>query len=186
MNMVSRPGFIIRPALPGDAPGMAEVHVQGWREAYAGLLPQEMLDRLSLEERAGMWRGVTARKGRAPWTLVAADGAGAILGFIHALRLRPAPFGASARLVALYVLAQHQRRGIGRALTREVAVAMVEVGVGELRLWCLWNNEATRRFYDRLGGRINAASVETTRGFRTILAGYSWPSAGDLARGCQN
>jgi ribosomal protein S18 acetylase RimI-like enzyme len=175
-------GLAIRRASPADVAPMAEIHVQGWRDAYAGLLPQDILDRQSVAEREGQWRNLVARDDGKHWTMVAEAGDRAIQGFIHAIRPRPSLFGASARIVAIYVRSQAQRAGVGRALTRHLAIAMAEAGIGEVRLWCLWNNERTRRFYDRLGGRITAASVETTRGFRTILLGYSWRAASDLAQ----
>jgi len=42
---------MIRPATPEDARAIAEVHVASWRYAYRGLLPDDVLDRLSVEER---------------------------------------------------------------------------------------------------------------------------------------
>jgi hypothetical protein len=37
------PAGLIRPARPADAPALAAVHVATWRDAYAGLLPDEFL-----------------------------------------------------------------------------------------------------------------------------------------------
>ena len=39
-----------------DLPEVARVHVQSWQEAYAGLLPQDYLDNLSVEARLHRWR----------------------------------------------------------------------------------------------------------------------------------
>lgn len=46
----------IRRAIGDNAPAIARVHVDGWRAAYAGLMPVEMLAGLSVEERALRWR----------------------------------------------------------------------------------------------------------------------------------
>lgn len=38
--------MLIRRAGPTDAPALAALHVASWKGAYAGLLPQDYLDRL--------------------------------------------------------------------------------------------------------------------------------------------
>ena len=53
---------MVRGAEQADVPSIAQVHVQAWRETYTGLVPQEVLDTLSLEERAAMWRGALGEK----------------------------------------------------------------------------------------------------------------------------
>ncbi len=42
----------IRPATPKDAQGIAWVHVETWRAAYAGLIPANVLAQLSVEQDA--------------------------------------------------------------------------------------------------------------------------------------
>jgi GNAT superfamily N-acetyltransferase len=49
---------LIRRATPGDVIAVATVHVRSWQAAYRGLMPDEVLDGLSVERRAGMWRSV--------------------------------------------------------------------------------------------------------------------------------
>ena len=36
--------IIVRPAKAADAPGIARVHVESWRETYRGLMADELLD----------------------------------------------------------------------------------------------------------------------------------------------
>lgn len=45
-----------RRAQPSDADGIARVWVSAWRIAYRGLVPDEVLDALSLHERQERWR----------------------------------------------------------------------------------------------------------------------------------
>ena len=42
----------IRRARSGDAPGIGAVHVSAWRSAYAGILPDAYLARLSVARQA--------------------------------------------------------------------------------------------------------------------------------------
>jgi hypothetical protein len=46
---------MIRIATRDDIPGLARVHVQSWLETYQGLMPQEILDAITLEARILQW-----------------------------------------------------------------------------------------------------------------------------------
>ncbi|BDP43188.1 hypothetical protein DAETH_31570 [Deinococcus aetherius] len=53
------PPFLVRPATPADAPGIAHVHVTSWRETYPGRMPEDFLARatgeVARERREGFW-----------------------------------------------------------------------------------------------------------------------------------
>jgi hypothetical protein len=46
----------VRLARPGDAGQIGLVHIRSWQEAYRDLLPQEYLDSLDPDQRAGAWK----------------------------------------------------------------------------------------------------------------------------------
>lgn len=52
----------VRFATIDDAPAIASVHVEAWRHAYAGVLPQATLDGLSVDARARMWSQAIAAR----------------------------------------------------------------------------------------------------------------------------
>lgn len=52
-----------RDAVVEDAPGIARVHVESWRAAYAGLMPQAVLDDLSVGASAERAVGFYVRNG---------------------------------------------------------------------------------------------------------------------------
>jgi hypothetical protein len=52
---------MIRAAVPADADAIAEVWLRSWQTAYRGLVPDAVLDALSLEYRQGLWRDRLAR-----------------------------------------------------------------------------------------------------------------------------
>ena len=59
--MPQHPTFHLRPATEADAANLAQVHVQAWREAYAGMIPDAVLAALNPAQRAAMWRDSLAR-----------------------------------------------------------------------------------------------------------------------------
>jgi hypothetical protein len=53
--MSSSAGPEIRLARAADAPAIAEIHVLSWQAAYAGQLPDDYLDNLSISDRQHRW-----------------------------------------------------------------------------------------------------------------------------------
>ena len=62
--------MIIRDAELGDARGIAEVHVRSWQAAYAGIIPDEDLARLSVDQRKQFWTQILSKDVRATFVLV--------------------------------------------------------------------------------------------------------------------
>lgn len=49
----------IRIASFNDALSIAEVHVQGWKETYAGMVKQEILDELNVLDKEQLWKEIS-------------------------------------------------------------------------------------------------------------------------------
>ncbi len=60
----------VRRAAPVDAAAIALVHVRAWQAAYRGLMPDDVLERLSVDERALRWRDILSN----PWALSRGQG----------------------------------------------------------------------------------------------------------------
>jgi hypothetical protein len=58
--------FSIRRANIADADAIAQVHVAAWRETYAGLLPDAMIRRQSVETRRASWTRILGNAGEFP------------------------------------------------------------------------------------------------------------------------
>jgi GNAT superfamily N-acetyltransferase len=127
---------VIRPALPADARAIAEVHVRAWRAAYSGLLPEELLEALSVEERARAW---SARIGSGVGVTLVAVADGAVVGFATLV---------DREIAALYVDPDRWREGSGAALLR---AALTAAGEGGVTVWVLSGNSGALRFYERFG-----------------------------------
>jgi GrpB-like predicted nucleotidyltransferase (UPF0157 family) len=79
---------------------------------------------------------------------------------------------------AIYVLAEHRGRGIGRKLMTEAALGLQQRGCGAMLVWVLKENAPSRRFYERLGGEILNEQPLVIGGAELIEVAYGWP---DLA-----
>jgi ribosomal protein S18 acetylase RimI-like enzyme len=168
----------IRPATPEDAPAITEVHVASWRHAYRGLIPDHVLDDLSVEEREAVWREGLA--GEEPGMALVAEDDTRVIGFVGFGPGRSFDAEDVAEIYAIYLDPEYQRRGIGRRLLEGALHVLAEDGFREATLWVLESNTAARRFYESLGWttdevtrheRIEGAAVDEVRYRRSLAEG---------------
>lgn len=72
--------FEIRPATVDDAYGIARVHVDTWRDAYAGIVPAAVLAALDIDARAQRMRQLLGDPN--PFTNLVAALDGTVVGFV--------------------------------------------------------------------------------------------------------
>ena len=179
----------IRAATAADAPAIARVHVQAWRESYRGLVPDALLDALSVERNARMWASIIDSGDRVVVHVVEAAASedtgqeagevSGIVGFGCAGDARDKALGSSGEVTAIYLLDRVKRRGLGRTLFGSLMRALAARGHAAVGLWVLIANEGTRRFYEAQGGRPGPTRVVNgTHGELNEIA-YRWD---DLAR----
>jgi GNAT superfamily N-acetyltransferase len=132
----------VRVATAADARAVAELNVAGWRAGYAGLISQDILDRLSVDERKAMWDDLLARE--EVMTFVAESG-GRVAGYTAVVT------GPPPEVKTLYVDPAQWRRGIGSALMRRGLDALAAAGCTDVIVWVFTRNEQARAFYAGFG-----------------------------------
>jgi GNAT superfamily N-acetyltransferase len=141
--------ILVRSAEFEDARGIAEVHVQAWREAYAHLIPAEALARLSVDQRELRWKELLAIPGSV--TFVATDD-GRVVGFATSAPGRDEDSPRELELPSIYVLASHYGTGAGQQLLDAALAGMPAY------LWVADDNPRARAFYERNGFRPDGAT----------------------------
>ncbi|WP_322807079.1 GNAT family N-acetyltransferase [Thermanaerothrix sp.] len=172
-NEVWQSPFRIRPATPKDAQGIAWVHVDTWRAAYAGLIPANVLAQLSVEHDAQQIRAWIAqpRAGSFWWV---AEKMGSIVGFASGGPERSGDEIYRGEIYALYVLPAFQRQGIGRQLVVASVQSLLQSGLTSMLIWVLAENHPARAFYARLGGQPVREQMITIGGTSLREIGYGW------------
>jgi GNAT superfamily N-acetyltransferase len=164
----------IRPATRADARGIAEAHVAGWRWAYPGLIPDEILASLSVDEREAMWRDfLTDLTDRSMH--VAVDDADNVVGFANtaAARDEGAPPGIG-ELLGIYLVHEVQGAGVGRALMATALDALRAARCTRAILWVLTTNARARRFYEADGWVWDGGeSIHEVEGLELPLLRYA-------------
>jgi L-amino acid N-acyltransferase YncA len=147
----STEAWVIRAAGPDDIAGIAALHVASWRWAYRGLLSDEVLTALSVEDRAAIWTELLADDGVA---VLVAERDGALLGFASAGASRDddATQG-TGEVTAIYLAEGAAGTGLGRDLFSGIQLELRSRGFTQATLWVLETNARARRFYEREGWR---------------------------------
>jgi phosphoribosylanthranilate isomerase len=159
-----------RRATPADADALGHAHVAAWREAYVGLIPDEVLASLDPRQRAAMWHDLLT-KGTA---VQLAERDGAIVGFGSSGPQRDPTLSCAGEIHAIYVLRSAQRQGVGRTLMAAMARDLLAQGHASAALWVLEGNAPARRFYAALDGREIARRVQDRDGFSAVGIAYGW------------
>jgi len=163
----------IRMARPADAPGIARVYVDSWRETYAGVLPDAGLLRMSkTEQTAGWTRTIKASNLRNP-VLVASDEESNVYAFSSAGPSRDRSLPYEGEVYTLYVAPGWTGQGLGTALLSSVFRLFSKANCQGVVIWALGDNPS-RFFYESLGGRIVAEREHAMWGRTMREVGYGW------------
>ena len=160
MTMTAPAAMLVEPATPGDARSVAQVHVQAWQAAYAGVLSDEYLASLSVDKRETMWREAIEKQ--TPELLVARV-EGSVVGWVSFDASRDKGAAAdSGEIWALYVNPPHWASGVGRQLWLRARERLSQRGFKRVTLWVLAANARAIRFYEAAGF---APEPETAKDF---------------------
>ncbi len=163
--------MILRPAEPRDALDVARVHITSWQAAYRGLVPDDYLDSLNIEDRAARY-DFTGTDPSKPFTIVVIVD-GWIAGFVTTLPSRAADLPLDGEIGALYVSPPYWGRKAGAALITAGRGRLVSQGFEFAHLWVLENNRRAERFYQLDGWRADGAKqTDSSRGFPLMELRY--------------
>jgi GNAT superfamily N-acetyltransferase len=164
--------FAIRQAALADAEGIASAHTLSWQTSYRGILPDRVLDRIDVGQRAASRREIL--RDRSILTLVAYDTTHRdIVGFCDAGRNRSSSKYAG-EIYAIYIEHHAKRYGLGREMFERVTAWLREQRLQSLIIWVLDDNHHARRFYDAMGGRPDIRVNTRVGGFPVVELSYVW------------
>ena len=160
-----------RKATVEDAPAVAEVHVESWRESFAGIAPPVFLDKMSVEKRENAFRQGFSDETYKMFVAETADGK--IVGFVDSGKSRNENLQYEAELYAIYLLPEFQRKGIGENLFRLCQNEMKGDNFNSMFLVAL-ELSPYKSFYEKMGGRVVGKGAHALAGieFETLI--YGW------------
>lgn len=171
----------IRKANPADAGLMARVHIDSMRTTYKGIMPDEYLASLSYGGRESRWVQILTADRAPASNLVAETDGGEIVGFAGGGPEREGDSTYRGELYAIYLLEEHQRKGLGRRLVSAFARQLLTDGYDSMLVWVLEENHPARQFYESLGGKQVGRKTILSGNPDVIEVSYGWTDIGDLA-----
>lgn len=162
----------MRRAAARDAGACALTHVLSWRAGYRGILPDEYLDSLTVDDRLPWWERQLGGTGEADVEVfVAEDGDGEVRGFAS-VATSDAEAGVGV-LAQLYVDPAVWGTGLARSLLTAATERLKARSFRHATLDVARDNGRARRFYEREGWRATGdETVDVFWGVEMVAAVY--------------
>ena len=140
---------MIRPMKLSDVPRVAEIHIFGWRSAFRGIVPDEVLfGRMSVQRSMERFEDSFAADNSHD-TYVYDDGI--IKGWTSAGPCRDEDEPQAFEIGAIYIEPCMKDSGIGTKLVIFCEEIAAQRGYSKICIWTLENNALARAFYEKLG-----------------------------------
>ncbi|MBQ3408581.1 MAG: GNAT family N-acetyltransferase [Clostridia bacterium] len=145
--------IIIRNATIKDIEEIADIKIEGWRTAYRGIIDDNFLDNMDMEQeiekrRNNIDNGVN---------IVVAELNKKVIGFClyrnYNKNTEKYP-EADCEISSLYVKSNLRRNGIGRKLMQYVIELLKKEDKKKMILGCFEKNYPSRAFYEKMGGIV--------------------------------
>ncbi len=140
-----------------DAPTIAHLRQRVWTETYRNIYPEEMIDHF---DYAWHTRQDLARIQSPVYLVYLIMEAGEAVGY---LTLKT---GKRLLLLSVYILADHRRRGIGRAAFRLIRRYCIDQGIAGFTCQCQSRNGQAMAFYHAMGGMITARDEDNAEAWQ--------------------
>ena len=166
--------YDLRPARPADVDALAQLHIESWRSAYRGLLPDTFLDGPIEVDRLTLWRTRLSGPNTARALVLNAVQHDRLIGFVCVLLDSEPEWGPCVD--NLHVKPALRGKGIGHRLFDAARSWSAVNAPGQpMHLWVIEGNLGARRFYERLGGVIaGRSSIEVVTGIHVPELRYVW------------
>ena len=164
---------LVRPAEAADAGEVAALHVEAWRETYRGILPDAMVDGLTMEEALASWQAALAPASD-QMAFVGANANGRLVGIASGCRSNEPSAPDAGVLDKLYIVKAGQGLGLGRRLLAAVAEALHAQGHAEMIVVVHADNPAAQ-FYAAMGGHEAARRERLHRVHPCPEILFAWP-----------
>ena len=180
----------VRVARESDAPAVGLVQATVWREAYAAVLPPEVVEAFEPAAFTRAWRSSLASPPQGVYRLLAACAGEQVVGFASVGPSQdPDASALTGELTAIAVHPQARRVGHGSRLLNAAVDTLRGAGADTIHAWLLASDEQTRGFFVRAGlspdgafrDRVVSPDGRTAREVRLVAAIGDVPEPADAA-----
>lgn len=144
--------IIIRNIEEKDITCVVDIQINGWKTAYKGIIDDNTLNSMNRAERIEKRKKDYKENG-----FIVAELNNEVVGFcryIDSNKFTPDIPDIDCELLALYVKPDLKYIGIGTKLFKFVIDEFKSKNKTKMILWCLKDNEPSKKFYTKMGGKI--------------------------------
>ncbi len=159
-----------RRAMPTDAVEISAVHLESWRNAYAGMVPHAALNRM-INRRGDDWWEMAIRRATIILVIEVGD---EIAGYatLGPNRVSTLPF--EGEIYEIYLKPEYQGIGLGTKLFADARNELKRRGYEGVVVWALSDNDAAISFYNNAGGRPVATGSEHFDHKKLEKTAFAW------------
>ncbi len=152
----------IRDFTERDVPGMATAKLAAWRRFYRGIVPDAMLDSMTVDQVQSIMLSELTPAAKA----LVLESDQAVAGYVMYGASRPpsAIDNSVAEVMQIYLQPSVVRMGLGRLLIQEALDRLFRDGFRAVTVWCFEKNAGGCRFFEAVGFTQDAASRVVTLG----------------------
>lgn len=143
---------IIRNIEEKDIPSVVDIQINGWKSAYNRIIDDNVLNSMNRNERIEKRKNDYKENG-----FIVAELNNQVIGFcryIDSNKFTQDISNIDCELLALYVKPNLKYNGIGTKLFQFVVNEFKNKNKTKMILWCLKDNEPSKKFYTKMGGKI--------------------------------
>lgn len=141
--------YIIRKNELKDQAQMAEIKVDGWKNAYDKIIASKYLNSLDYESQTQRYISSFEEYKDLVFVAVRED---EVLGY-SCFSLKDRDNKYDSELVSLYIKPSEIGKGIGTSLIKETMKELSNKGKKNMIVWCISDNKKAIKFYEKLGGK---------------------------------
>jgi ribosomal protein S18 acetylase RimI-like enzyme len=154
--------YKIRYANVDDAAILGEIHSQSWKVAYKGIVPKEILNKISSEKRQKYFEKALSEGWEEDAIIFKDDMA---VGLICIGKCRDEDKDNSyGEIWGIYLLPEYFNKGVGFELINWGISELANRKYEKISLWVLEDNVHARRFYEKIGFNHDGTVKEITIG----------------------
>lgn len=153
---------------------VTKIHIESWRAAFRGIVPDVVLDRKNEGETLSSWRSTIQRY---PDNLFIANSPkGTSVGFCCAGPVVDTEknLDFEYEIYGLHVDPIDYRKGIGTALLNNAFDRMTNLGLCNAIVWTLEKLGSSRSFYEKNGGIVVKSGIWKIGGAQISEVAYGW------------
>jgi len=169
--------MVIRKAKPENAYDYTLCHINCWRDAYEGIIPEEFLEnrRAEQEERSEQCRKTLSEPGDCEYFYAEFDGkmvGRLVFGKSNEDNNPDAP--EAGEIHAIYLLKDYWDKGYGRQMLDFAFAELKQSGYKEVFIWVIDENTRGRQFYEKHGFSLDGKTMELNLGKPLTLVRYTY------------